>query len=96
MDVTGRGIATDKRLPFEPLAPNGETIEAMKAARRGELATVGDVDGLMAGLNADDQADLGLQRSDAPRPKASGEATVDIGHATASQIRSKRSRFSPV
>ena len=54
MDVTGRGVATDKRLPFEPLAPNGETIEAMKAARRGELVAVGDVDGLMAGLNADD------------------------------------------
>ena len=47
-------IATDKRLPFEPLAPNDETIEAMKAARRGELVAVGDVDGLMADLNADD------------------------------------------
>ena len=54
-------IATDKRLPFEPLAPNSETVEAMKAARRGELVAVGDVDGLMADLNADDQADLGLQ-----------------------------------
>ena len=53
-------IAADKRLPFEPLAPNDETIEAMKAARRGELVVVGDVDGLMADLNADDQADLGL------------------------------------
>ena len=54
-------IAVDKRLPFELLAPNDETIEAMKAARRGELVAVGDVDGLMADLNADDQADLGLQ-----------------------------------
>ena len=54
-------IAADKRLPFEPLAPpNDETIEAMKAARRGELVVVGDVDGLMADLNADDQADLVL------------------------------------
>ena len=54
-------IAADKRLPFEPLVPNDETIEAVKAARRGELVVVGDIDGLMADLNADDQADLGLQ-----------------------------------
>lgn len=27
-------------LPFDPLVPNAETIEAMKVARRGELATV--------------------------------------------------------
>ena len=48
-------IATEKRLPFEPLIlPNEETIAAMQAARRGELVTVGDVDGLMAHLNADD------------------------------------------
>src|SRR5262249_14407114 len=30
-------IAREKALPFEPLVPNAETIEAMKAARRGEL-----------------------------------------------------------
>ena len=47
-------IATERRLPFEPLAPNDETIEAMKAARRGELVDVGGVDELMADLNADD------------------------------------------
>ena len=47
-------IATEKRLPFDPLVPNEETIEAMKAARRGELAAVGSVDGLMADLDADD------------------------------------------
>jgi DNA-damage-inducible protein J len=34
------GIAKEKALPFEPLVPNGEAIEAMKAARRGELTTV--------------------------------------------------------
>ena len=28
-------------LPFEPLEPNVETIEAVKAARRGELVTGG-------------------------------------------------------
>ena len=47
-------IATEKRLPFEPLVPNDETIEAMRAARRGDLIDVGGVDDLMADLNADD------------------------------------------
>ena len=47
-------IAAERRLPFEPLAPNDETIEAMKAARRGELVDVGGVDELMADLDADD------------------------------------------
>ena len=37
-------IAREKALPFEPLVPNSETIEAMKAARRGELITVGAVE----------------------------------------------------
>ena len=47
-------IARDKALPFEPLVPNTETIEAMKAARRGELVTVNSTDELLASLNADD------------------------------------------
>ena len=47
-------IAAEKRLPFEPLVPNDETIEAMRAARRGELIAVGSVTELMADLNADD------------------------------------------
>ena len=47
-------IAAERRLPFEPLAPNDETIEAMKAARRGELVDVGGVDELTADLDADD------------------------------------------
>ncbi len=47
-------IATDKALPFEPLVPNAETIEAMKAARRGELIKVGSPDALLASLNAGD------------------------------------------
>ena len=47
-------IAAEKRLPFEPLVPNAETIEAMKAARRGDLIQAGSVDDLMADLNADD------------------------------------------
>ena len=47
-------IATEKRLPFEPFVPNAETVAAMKAAQRCDLVTVGDVDDLMAELNADD------------------------------------------
>ena len=47
-------IAADKALPFEPLVPNAETVEAMKAARRGEMVTVGSVDALFADLNAGD------------------------------------------
>jgi DNA-damage-inducible protein J len=47
-------IANDKALPFEPLVPNADTVEAMKAARRGELVTVGPVDALLTSLNADD------------------------------------------
>src|SRR5580704_11090447 len=46
-------IAKEKALPFEPLVPNEETIEAMKAARRGELTTVGSPGKLLASLNAD-------------------------------------------
>ena len=45
-------IATEKALPFDPLIPNEETIEAMKAARRGELTTVGKPEDLLASLNA--------------------------------------------
>jgi len=47
-------IAKDKALPFEPLVPNAETIEAMKAARRGDLIGVGSPDALLASLNAGD------------------------------------------
>lgn len=47
-------VAAEKALPFEPLVPNAETIEAMKAARRGETVTVGHKSKLLASLNADD------------------------------------------
>jgi DNA-damage-inducible protein J len=47
-------IAKDKALPFEPLVPNAETIEAMKAARRGDLVTVGKPENLLTSLNAGD------------------------------------------
>jgi len=47
-------IAKEKALPFEPLTPNEETIEAMRAARRGELVKVGSIDDLLPSLNEDD------------------------------------------
>lgn len=46
-------IAKEKALPFEPLIPNDETIEAMKAARRGELTTTGPPEKLLASLDED-------------------------------------------
>ncbi len=47
-------VAAEKTLPFEPLVPNLETLEAMKAARRGELVTAESVETLFQKLNADD------------------------------------------
>lgn len=47
-------IAKEKALPFEPLVPNDETIKAMKAARRGKLTTVSNVNNLLESLNTDD------------------------------------------
>ena len=47
-------IAKEKALPFEPLVPNEETIEAMKAARRGDVVKVGSPDKLLGSLNAGD------------------------------------------
>jgi len=46
-------IAKEKALPFEPLIPNDETIEAMRAARRGDVVTVGSPEKLLPSLNAD-------------------------------------------
>src|SRR5215471_621597 len=45
-------VAAEKALPFEPLNPNADTVEAMKAARRGELVKVGKPDKLLRKLNA--------------------------------------------
>lgn len=44
----------EKALPFDPLIPNEETIEAMKEARAGNLVTVGSIEDLLADLHADD------------------------------------------
>jgi DNA-damage-inducible protein J len=46
-------VATEKALPFEPLVPNAETVEAMKAARRGDVVTAGKPASLLVSLNAD-------------------------------------------
>ena len=47
-------IAAEKALPFQPLIPNDETVEAMKAARRGELTTAKSPENLLNRLNEDD------------------------------------------
>jgi len=47
-------IAKEKVLPFEPLVPNKETIAAMRAARNGELVTVGEINHLLDSLNEND------------------------------------------
>lgn len=45
-------VAREKAFPFNPLIPNSETIEAIKAARQGHLTT-SSVPNLLADLNAD-------------------------------------------
>ncbi len=40
--------------PVEPLVPNEETVEAMKAARRGELVEADSFDALLSSLNAEE------------------------------------------
>ncbi len=47
-------IAREKALPFDPLVPNDETVEAILAARQGQLVTIGGIDNLLTDLNADD------------------------------------------
>ena len=52
-------VVAEKALPFDPLIPNAETIEAIMEARRGELIKVGSIDDLFRDLNADDHALIG-------------------------------------
>jgi len=47
-------VAKEKKLPFEPLVPNAQTIAAMKEARKGKLKSFDSIDDLMADLNAED------------------------------------------
>lgn len=46
-------VAREKALPFEPLVPNEETIEAMREARQGGLQKFDSIEALMADLHAD-------------------------------------------
>ncbi len=43
-------VAIEKALPFEPLIPNKETIQAMRDARKGKLDTFDSADDLMTDL----------------------------------------------
>jgi DNA-damage-inducible protein J len=45
-------IATEKALPFDPLVPNAQTLEAMREARRGGLPRFKTADALLKALNA--------------------------------------------
>ena len=47
-------VAHEKALPFSPLIPNAETIEAMREARRGNLPQFTTVEDLFDDLHADD------------------------------------------
>lgn len=48
-------IAAEKKLPFNPLEPNQKTIEAMKAARRGEVKRVASVKALFEELDENEE-----------------------------------------
>ena len=47
-------IAKEHALPFEPLIPNQQTINAMKEARLGQLKSFKTVQSLMDDLNNED------------------------------------------
>ncbi len=47
-------VAQEKALPFAPLVPNADTIEAMREAGRGDLPQSASVEDLFDDLRADD------------------------------------------
>ncbi len=47
-------VAHEKALPFAPLVPNADTIQAMREARRGNLPQFDSVEDLFDDLHADD------------------------------------------
>jgi len=49
-----RRVVTERALPFDPLAPNAETIAAMRDARSGRVQSFETVEELMEDLNAPD------------------------------------------
>src|SRR5207302_9018128 len=65
-------IATERAHPFQPLIPNDETIDAMKAARRGELTTAGTPENLLNHLNPHDSVLQGVHAR--PRTRAARQA----------------------
>ena len=46
-------VVAEGRLPFDPLDPNDETIEALRADLAGDVIHVGDPSNLLAVLDAD-------------------------------------------
>ena len=46
-------VVADRRLPFDPLVPNGETIAARRADLAGDVIHVGDPSNLLAALDGD-------------------------------------------
>lgn len=56
--VMMKRIANDGKLPFSPLIPNAETVEAMRAADRGELnGSFKTVKEMLETLESDDAED---------------------------------------
>jgi DNA-damage-inducible protein J len=55
-------IAREGALPFEPLIPNQETIDAIREATSGKAKSVGSLDELFADLNADDRENEAVQK----------------------------------
>ncbi|MDQ5908328.1 MAG: DNA protein [Pseudomonadota bacterium] len=47
-------IAREHTLPFNPLIPNQETVEAMKEARRGNLPSAATIEQFLDAMNAQD------------------------------------------
>lgn len=47
-------IAREHALPFDPLIPNAETVEAMLEARRGNLESAATIEQFMEAMDAKD------------------------------------------
>ena len=69
-------IAAEKTLPFEPLVPNAETVEAMKAARRGGVVTAGKPSDFLA--PARDIGRVGHGGDEIGRPLAAAAPVVIV------------------
>jgi DNA-damage-inducible protein J len=71
-------IATEQRLPFEPLVPNAETEAAMREARKGGLRRFKNASEMLATLNAEE----GQEKKRAKRPsRAAGKDASGSGKA---------------